>query len=223
MALFIGNWDEFRDYLNDYTKNKVPALTKKYKGGACEFCGTEIATDAAHLHGRERPVLMREAFDAATISRQGERHGVDLKVFAAEIKKRHSDPANFKFLCHACHRSYDAKLKHPGHKPVSKTTLTGDKNMEINVPDKSVISFEKYLELRGYARGTIIMYAKSMPAYLKNHNRLDIFSLKTSHDVWNLLNKLNTDSSFLQAEITGRKKNSNAMKRYAEYLDWRSK
>lgn len=95
--------------------------------------------------------------------------------------------------------------------------------MEINVPDKSVISFEKYLELRGYARGTIIMYAKSMPAYLKNHNRLDIFSLKTSHDVWNLLNKLNTDSSFLQAEITGRKKNSNAMKRYAEYLDWRSK
>ena len=95
--------------------------------------------------------------------------------------------------------------------------------MEMTAAEKSKVTFEEYLRLRRYARGTITMYAKSMPSYLKNHENMDIFSLKTSHEVLNLLNKLRAQSSFMQAEVTGRKINSNAMKRYAEYLNWRKK
>lgn len=47
MARFIGTFKEFKQYLNDYVKNKVPALTKKFKTGICERCGQKATLEAA--------------------------------------------------------------------------------------------------------------------------------------------------------------------------------
>ena len=108
MARFIGTFKDFKQYVNDYVKNKIPYLTRKFKTGTCELCGKKATLDAAHLRGREREVVIREAFEASSELVGGNIFDVDLNKFAQYINKEHSDPNNFHFICHDCHRKYDA-------------------------------------------------------------------------------------------------------------------
>ncbi len=108
MALFIGTWEEFKEYLNDYVKNKVPALTRKYKTGKCQLCQCNKATDAAHRHEHDRLTLIRESFDTACIQKNHNQHIIDMKAFATHSKSLHSNPDMYYFLCSKCHRLFDA-------------------------------------------------------------------------------------------------------------------
>ena len=108
MSRFIGTFKEFKIYLNDYVKNKVPALTRKFKTGTCELCGKKEVLDAAHIRGREREVIIQEAFNASSEHISGNVYDVDLDKFSQFIYKEHSDPNNFHFICRDCHRKYDA-------------------------------------------------------------------------------------------------------------------
>ncbi len=108
MPIFVGSFDEFKTYLNDFVKNKVPALTRKFRQGECELCGKKTTLDSAHLRGREREVIIKEAFEKAAKALGGGIFSVDLDMFAQYIREEHSNPDNFHFLCHACHTKYDA-------------------------------------------------------------------------------------------------------------------
>lgn len=106
-SLFEGTFDQFYEYLNDYVKNQIPQLTKKYKNGKCELCGSNAQLDAAHIRGKERIVCMKDAFNRSIIHQNNTKCCINLDLFAEEIKKIHSDPFNFHFLCHDCHKEYD--------------------------------------------------------------------------------------------------------------------
>ena len=109
MARFIGTFKEFKQYLNDYVKNKVPALTKKFKTGTCERCGQKAVLEAAHVRGRGRDVIIKEAFEAAGELISGNVYDVNLDTFAQYVYNEHTKPDNFHFICRDCHREYDAK------------------------------------------------------------------------------------------------------------------
>ena len=105
--VFIGSFDNFYTYLNDYVKNKVPYLTKQYKKGTCELCGEQKPLEAAHLRGQDRRFLIKKAFDVVAKSIHDDVYQVDLNAFALKINQIHSDPNNFHFLCHDCHKKYE--------------------------------------------------------------------------------------------------------------------
>lgn len=108
MTTFIGNFNEFKMYLNDYVKNKVPVLTKKFRQRTCELCGKKTTLDSAHLRGREREIIIKEAFVQAGKPLEDGTFRVNLDIFAQYIYKEHSNPDNFHFLCRECHKKYDA-------------------------------------------------------------------------------------------------------------------
>ncbi len=109
MSRFIGTFNEFKRYVNDYVKNQVPVLTKKFKPGKCERCGRPAILDAAHKRGRGRDIIIKEAFDAASVLISGNVYDVDMDIFSQYVYQEHSNPNNLWFLCRACHREYDAK------------------------------------------------------------------------------------------------------------------
>lgn len=109
VSTYTGTYDDFKTYINDYVKNKIPNLTRKHRGGGCRWCTRQDATlQSAHLRGRERDVLMREVW--AELAQQTDNKNIfriDIEKFVEQINKIHSDPQNFYFLCSECHNEYD--------------------------------------------------------------------------------------------------------------------
>jgi len=108
MASFIGTFDEFIRYINPRVKNVINAISRAYKAeiGQCEHCGSvDVTLEAAHVTGRERPVIIEEVLGDFI---NGEIITVDLDVFEARLKAAH-EPIDkiIKVLCRPCHIQYD--------------------------------------------------------------------------------------------------------------------
>jgi len=111
MASFIGTFDEFIRYINPRVKNVVNGISKAYKAqiGECEHCGVQGAVlEAAHVTGRERPVIIGEVLEDFI---NGELVTVDLEVFENRLKEAHEPISEvIKVLCRPCHNEYDRKV-----------------------------------------------------------------------------------------------------------------
>ena len=108
---YIGTYEDFFTYINDYVKNRVPVLTKKLKmGNVCQYCGkTGMVLEAAHRRNMERTVLIEQVWkELAVQTSKKSIFRINIKDFADRINALHSDPSTFYFLCHDCHRKYDA-------------------------------------------------------------------------------------------------------------------
>ena len=108
MASFIGTIDEFIKYINPRAKNVVNSITRRYKTeiGSCQHCGTTTETlEAAHITGRERPIIIEEILADFT---NGEIITIDLEVFENKFLEAHN-PINecILVLCRQCHTAYD--------------------------------------------------------------------------------------------------------------------
>lgn len=108
MAIFIGTEDEFTQYLMPRVLNWVQSITKPYKRqmrNVCQHCGTRKELQAAHIHGRERKVIVHDVLEKF---RQGSEYHVDLALFKDQIIEAHMPiEENFLFLCQDCHSKYD--------------------------------------------------------------------------------------------------------------------
>ncbi len=111
MASFIGTFDEFIKYINPRVKNVVNSISRAHKQtiGRCEHCDIHNAVlEAAHVTGRERPVIIGEVLQDYM---NGETITVDLDVFEHRFKQAH-DPISdcILVLCRPCHTKYDSKV-----------------------------------------------------------------------------------------------------------------
>jgi hypothetical protein len=108
MASFVGTFEEFIKYINPRVKNVVNSISRAYKQevGRCEHCNSvETTLEAAHVTGRERPVIIEEVLQDYI---NGEIVTVDLEVFENRFKQAHDPiPEVIKVLCRPCHRQYD--------------------------------------------------------------------------------------------------------------------
>lgn len=111
MASFYGTIEEFDRFLMPRIRNRVQSLTRPLKeraNGVCEHCGKENgALEAAHVHGRDRKAIVREALEKYRVG-DGYHIG-DLDAFEREVVEAHEPVGEtFLFLCRKCHRAYDA-------------------------------------------------------------------------------------------------------------------
>ncbi len=112
MASFIGSVDEFMKYINPRAKNVVNSISRRYKNeiGLCQHCRTNTETlEAAHITGRERPVIIEEILNDFT---NGEVVTIDLEVFENKFLDAHN-PINecILVLCRSCHAKYDSNTQ----------------------------------------------------------------------------------------------------------------
>lgn len=111
MAKFTGTAEEFNRYFGPRIRNLVNQFTRTYKlqVGKCEECGATHHLEAAHVHGYERPILIKMVL---------EKHGfhdffdVDLEQFEGELRTAHNPlSTTIRVLCHGCHHKYDSMVE----------------------------------------------------------------------------------------------------------------
>lgn len=149
MASFVGTFDEFIKYINPRVKNVVNGISRAYKQeiGRCEHCDSIGATlEAAHVTGRERPVIIEEVLQDYV---NGEVVTVDLEVFENRFIQAH-DPISkvIKVLCRPCHVQYDNQTQSAVEQEVIQTTV----EVEDTLAEQESIT---NAEITDYLRSTV--------------------------------------------------------------------
>ena len=130
MAIFEGTIQEFHHFIGPRIRNAINNLTRKYRqnlNGVCEGCGQKKELHSAHVHGRERRVIIETNLESYI---NGAIVYCNLEEAENQILNAHLPIEScFKFFCHACHVSYDSNLDATKH---SKTSikLPNDQNKE---------------------------------------------------------------------------------------------
>ena len=111
MAIFAGTIQEFSKFIGAYARIKVMYIAARHKKqiGKCEHCGSLGNLEAAHINGKERPLIISnilgEHFDGTQVK-------IDLNEFEDKFVAAHLPIENtIKILCKSCHREYDRKRK----------------------------------------------------------------------------------------------------------------
>ncbi|GAA4292693.1 hypothetical protein [Aestuariibaculum suncheonense] len=111
--VFIGPKEDFNKYFGPRLRNLVQYITRNYKTsiGKCQHC-SEVKSkglDAAHVHGKERSVLIDQALE--NFMKEGLVE-VDLNAFEQAFIQLH-DPIEevILVLCKDCHVKYDGNGK----------------------------------------------------------------------------------------------------------------
>jgi ssDNA-binding Zn-finger/Zn-ribbon topoisomerase 1 len=116
MAKFEGTIKEFTRYIGPYTRIKVSQIASKYKKelGKCEECGTSASLDAAHVRGKERPLLIANILSEFL---EDEIIKVDINEFVPRFIEAHLPiESSIRILCKECHREYDRIIKNNTNK-----------------------------------------------------------------------------------------------------------
>lgn len=157
MATFIGSNQEFKRYIGPLLRNLVQQLSRKYKTdiGCCQKCGAIRGLEAAHIHGRERSVIIDEIIgdhaNENTIS-------IDLVEFEQYFKDKHEGINEVIIvLCKKCHTDYDA--------PATLSNVASDLRVESNVEkEATAVTFNKRLFSNKEIQQRISDVAKGMPS-----------------------------------------------------------
>jgi len=140
---FSGTKEDFNRYLSGFSRNLVQRISRSYKIkiGKCEFCGvTDTELDSAHIHGKERKILINEILDKNTYNGLVK---INLKEFEYQLIKVH-EPLDevLKILCKECHLKYDNSIKFQ-EKSDPKEKVNVSKNLSTNYRSYSRLTFRK--------------------------------------------------------------------------------
>ena len=111
MAEFIGTKNEFNRYIGPILRNLVQQVTRKYRTeiGTCQHCGCKENLEAAHIHGKERKIIIEKLlqdYETENI------YKVDLQEFENKFRNEHEIVEGIVIiLCKDCHTKYDSKQK----------------------------------------------------------------------------------------------------------------
>lgn len=160
MAIFQGSVQEFHHFFGPKIRNAINNLTRKYrneKNGVCEFCGKTAELQSAHVHGRNRRMIIEMVLKHHTDSEGN--IVCSLGDVEAEIIKAHEPiEETFKFICHPCHVEYDSTEK---SKAQSITTYQRGKIKP---------EFSKLSRIKLWANRPHQINSKIIRAYLKLEN-----------------------------------------------------
>jgi len=140
---YTGTKEDFNKFLSGFSRNLVQRISKSYKRkiGKCEFCGaTGVELDSAHIHGKERKVLISDILDKHSIKGLVK---INLKDFENELIKAH-DPIEevLKILCKECHYKYDHSTGEEDES-IFKEIESVSKSLSKNYRSYSRLTFRK--------------------------------------------------------------------------------
>lgn len=130
MAEFIGTKNEFHRYIGPILRNLVQQVTRKYRTeiGTCQHCGSNENLEAAHIHGKERKIIidkLLQDYKADNI------YKVDLQEFENKFRDEHEIVEGIVIiLCKDCHTKYDSNqnIQRIEKSAIIKTKSTNENN-----------------------------------------------------------------------------------------------
>ncbi len=140
MAQFTGTIKEFTKFIGSYARIKVQQIASihKKKIGKCEECGL-VATqlDAAHIQGKERPLLIA---DILSQFEENDKISIDLNEFEERFVEAHLPiESTIRILCKPCHRIYDKQKLIDEAPPIEFEFATPADLEEIMIKEGNVI------------------------------------------------------------------------------------
>jgi len=162
MASFVGTFDEFIKYISPRARNVVNGISRQYKKkvGRCEECNSTTTTlEAAHVTGKERPVIIEEIL---TPFINGETVTIDLDLFESKFLAAHEPIEKvIRVLCRTCHRAYDAPNQ-VVHETLPQIEVWTEQTTN---PDAPIITNS---EITSYFRQTVITLSEEIVTKLLN-------------------------------------------------------
>lgn len=107
MAQFEGTIVEFMRFIGPHARIMVWNITQKHrkKIGKCEECASNIKLEAAHVKGKERPLLIANILSQF---KEDEVIRIDLNEFEERFIEAHLPiESTIRILCNPCHKKYD--------------------------------------------------------------------------------------------------------------------
>jgi hypothetical protein len=145
MAYFEGTISEFTKFVGAYARLKVAFLAAKYKKqvGKCEDCGSQTGLDAAHVKGKERPLLIANILSEFI---EDDIIKIDLNEFEQRFVEVHLPiESTIRVLCKECHRKYDRGMKEKKSAP--KKVIMDDENNAIENLIKNQMNKSKAMRI----------------------------------------------------------------------------
>lgn len=148
MATFSGTIEEFDKFIGPRLRNLVQtSIARKHrvKVGKCEVCGCKKDLESAHVHGRERRVLLRQA--CADYMVDGNVLNVDLELVEQKFRELHLPVKDtFKILCKSCHKDYDnVKEEIEINEEVIDDGNSVSQQLKISLYPQDVLEFKELL------------------------------------------------------------------------------
>lgn len=112
MSKFTGTLEDFYKFLNPLTRNLVANISRKEKKHrTCSHCKNRTKLEAAHLKGKERPVIVANIIYEMTGKKEISNNDIidiDLNLFLEKFIEEHTPlEKSVIILCKSCHREYD--------------------------------------------------------------------------------------------------------------------
>src|SRR5205823_2900398 len=107
MAQFEGTIEEFMRFIGPHARILVWNITQKHrkKIGKCEDCASTVKLEAAHVKGKERPLLIANILSQF---KEDEVIRIDLSEFEERFREAHLPiESTIRILCNSCHKKYD--------------------------------------------------------------------------------------------------------------------
>ena len=174
MTQFEGTIKEFTKFIGAYARIKVMHITASYKKGLgkCEECGIPKFLHAAHIKGKERPLLIAKILSEFI---ENDLIRIDLNEFEQRFIEAHLPiESTIRILCKDCHRNYDNIAKE--EMLVDFSTASNEKNDESDLIERIIRNQMNKSKAIQLARSANL-------ASLTNSNT--IFSnINSAQDVW---------------------------------------
>ena len=112
MSKFVGTFEDFNKFINPFTRNLVANISRKEKKHrTCSHCKNRTKLEAAHLKGKERPVIVANIICEMTGKKEingNDIIDIDLNLFLQKFTDEHTPlDKSVIILCRSCHREYD--------------------------------------------------------------------------------------------------------------------
>lgn len=182
MAQFEGTIKEFMRFIGPHARIIVWNISQKYrkKIGRCEDCGSTTKLEAAHVKGKERPLLISNIlcqFFENDIIR------IDLNEFEERFIEAHLPiESSIRILCNFCHKKYDNSKEIaeivPGSIEEAKLVNLENKGLK---EDKII---EQLVKEKGMNKSKAIDIARSKSLTSIDHSNTLFSNINAAQDVW---------------------------------------
>lgn len=182
MAQFEGTIKEFMRFIGPHARIMVWNISQKHrkKIGKCEDCGSTIKLEAAHVKGKERPLLISSILSQFL---EDDMIRIDLNEFEERFIEAHLPiESTIRILCNTCHKKYD-NFKQTNE--IKSEKIEAPKLIDLErkgLKDDEII--ERLIKEKEMNKSKAINLAKSKSLTSIDHSNTLFSNINSAQDVW---------------------------------------
>ncbi|MGV8814569.1 MAG: hypothetical protein ACOH2D_10730 [Gelidibacter sp.] len=202
MATFEGSLKEFNDFVGPVARNIVCNLSRKHKQKTTcrhEGCNKRKPLEAAHIKGKERPVIIGEILKS--FQKDDDLFLVDLNIFKAEFIKAHTPIEDVILpMCKEHHMEYDKKEQIDSEYPIILDEFeTEDGDRSYTEEELTILEKKDFELLNKTIQKSLLNTVKDEVSgkYGINKSQIAFSRISESNGLWNFdINKQKFEKDF---------------------------